>query len=215
MPITQHFTNIFTIYNNNMPTRKRSNKRRKLNNSLTKNDVRKIVLGLGETKFREVSFDSQIVSSDVPVLTELTDIDQGNDVSNRIGNKITIDNIIWKMTASSEANVTLTSNFRFIVAQSKRGNLLAGSFPAYNEGINLDTMWPIFDSLTIMASDGGPVGTNLSNTLHAREKEIEYLNNVGSSEKSNPIYMFMVSDILAASTEPVADGFIRINYKDI
>ncbi len=190
-------------------------KKRRTNGGVTVADVKQIILAQLETKFREVSFITQIVSSDVPILTEMTDIDQGITNNLRIGNKISVKNITFKLCCTKGSGTEVDSIFRIIVAQSKRGNLTTANFPNAVSGNDMDTVWVLFDEMFCLDVDAGPGTYNFSRTIKPRVSDIEFNDATGSNPKDNPIYWFMVSDIAAAAVEPVCSGYMRLNFKDI
>lgn len=180
---------------------------------------------ISEKKYADVTFSGQAVASDNLASADLTDIDNGNTVATRIGNRINVDKIWWNLAFECDSGFSTAGTvfYRYVIVQSKRQNLTPSAIlPSPTAAIDPDEVNVLYDSgalgfqvtpTTLQATGRLPLGT--MNSCKPIKREIIYNDGTGSNNKANGIYFIAVADNTDASgLHPLLTGSLRLYFRD-
>lgn len=180
---------------------------------------------VSEKKYADVTFTNSVVASDSLSSADLTDIDNGNTVATRIGNRIDVDKIWWNLAFEADAGFTGAAAcfYRYAIVQSKRQNLTASAIlTSPTAAIDPDEVYVLYDSgaigyqvtpTSLQATGRLPLGT--MNSCKPIKREIVYNDGTGSNNKANAIYFIAVCDNTDASgNHPILNGTLRLYFRD-
>jgi len=186
-----------------------------------------------ELNFRDATLDGLSFST-TPVLTLLNGLAQGTTASTRIGRRVTVKSVEWKLNVATSSS-TAWSAQRYMIVLDKQANAAAPAFtdiydvaqPTTLRNIsNSPRFQVLFDSkqwiLAGTSSFGGSVQLDSVASVHEgyMRCNIPVQYNVGTAGtvgdiQTNALYFVMIGNATTAITDTnVYTGTVRIRYED-
>lgn len=187
---------------------------RRLNTRQVK-QVQKIV-----NKNRTFKTDFQFVNVEpntTGALVEFTDIDQGDDYNQRDTDRILLQGIRAMLSLDLDGQ---DNRIRVLIVRSKIGPLVLADFPAYNTQPNLDKMQVYYEYYvgTSVADADRPFQIRYKKKFNKGKiphMKVTYADSVSvTAAQSNPVYLFTVGNVAAATSTSLLSGYIYTNWYD-
>lgn len=194
---------------------------RKLNrgpSKAVKNYVNQKIQRSMETKINISTLDAVGIQDNgrTPINSAITDISQGTDQQQRIGNQIHVTG--YYANFSIAASMTDDYNTVRLVFYSPKDPSNTLSAVGYEDVIDLDQFNVYYDRLHAVSSNGGPHVKTVTvrkkfNKGNKQGKKVQYSGTGASTYAHGPLFFYCVSDSLAVS-DPTLSGRCILYFKD-
>jgi len=177
-----------------------------------------------------VEENTNITPAGSPYIKVLTVIDPGVDDGARIGNKITVNSVFYKLSfylraLSTGGTITVEQSigiFRVMLLQAKRDTSSDSALPVdADASIDQNDFWILMDDLIVLGvgSFNTTAGTRSSNgraisgKVLPIKRDIEYSSADATAEHTTPLYLYIVGSN-EGSTSVGLGGFVQVHYFD-
>lgn len=190
---------------------------------LTFNQVKQVQKIVNKNKqYREHFIYISTESNSTGYLGELTNVQYNlaSDYNDRVGNTLQVKHIEVKLDYLKADTVGQLN--RILIVRSKVGPLISTDFPVVNAQANLSRMEILYDKMFYERSGAATGGVEpVVNFKHSfKSSKVPHLNvefvdeDSTTAAQKNPIYIWIISETAAASTDNLVTGYSKLHYYD-
>ena len=143
------------------------------------------------------------VAPTVGTNVDVTNVAQGTDNDDRIGNRITMTRLDVNLFARQ------TSGLRMVLYVSKIADSNIGTSPGFNSALDNSAFWILHDEMYNQIDGQIAINFKLNKVL-----QLFYRGSAATSYEKNPIRMYLAPINLTADPNCRCDGVVKLWYKD-
>ena len=134
---------------------------------------------------------------------DVTNVAQGTDADDRIGNRITMTRLDVNLLARA------TDGLRLVLYISKIADSNIGTAPGLNSGLDNSAFWVLHDEIYQEIDGQVAINFKLNKIL-----QLFYRGSAATSYEKNPIRMYLTTVDQTANPNCRCDGVVKLWYKD-